>query len=80
MLSMPISGILMTHFSGIDIPVFGMFMIPAALDKIPEIAYLFHKVHVLGVFAFITIIILHIGAALYHHFIRRDNVFMRMIK
>jgi len=80
MLSMPISGILMSYFDGHDISVFGLFMIPATIDKLPQLAGLFHQIHVLGIWAFIAVIVLHIGAALYHHFIRRDNVLMRMIK
>ena len=80
MLLMPISGILMTHFSSRDIPVFGLFTIPAAAVKDPQIAGLFHQVHVLGIWAFITVIILHIGAALYHHFVLKNNILKRMIK
>jgi cytochrome b561 len=80
MLSMPISGILMSYFGGYDVSVFGLFIIPAAIDKFPQLAGLFHQIHVLGIWAFITVIVLHVGAALYHHFIRRDNVLMRMIK
>ncbi|MDP4832240.1 MAG: cytochrome b [Rickettsiaceae bacterium] len=80
MLLMPISGICMSYFGGHDISVFGLFMIPAAIDKLPQIAGLFHQIHVLGIWAFITVITLHVGAAFYHHFIRRDNVLMRMIK
>lgn len=80
MLSMPISGILMTHFSGYDISVFGLFTIDAASEKIPDIAKLFHQVHVFGVLAFIAVIILHIGASLYHHFILKNNILIRMIK
>lgn len=80
MLSMPISGILMSYFGGYDVNVFGLFTIQAATEKAPDIAGIFYKVHTIGIWAFITIIVMHIGAALYHHFIRRDNVFMRMIK
>lgn len=80
MLLMPISGIVMSHFGGHDISVFGLFIIPSAVDKIPQISGLAHEVHVLGIWAFIAIIVIHVGAAFYHHFIRHDNVLMRMIK
>ena len=78
MLIMPISGILMSRFGGHDISVFGMFIIPAT-KKTPELAGLFHKIHVIGIWAFIVIIVLHIGAAFYHHFIRKDDVLIRML-
>ena len=79
MLLMPISGVLMSYFGGYDVSVFGLFVIPSA-DKSPQIAGMFHQIHVLGIWAFIAVIVLHISAALYHHFIRRDNVLIRMIK
>lgn len=80
MLSMPISGILMSYFAGYNVPVFGLFTIPAAASNSAQLAGIFHDIHTIGVLAFIAVIVLHILAALYHHFIRRDGVFMRMIK
>ncbi len=80
MLSMPISGILMSYFSGHNVPVFNIFTIPAAASTSSQLAGIFHDIHTIGVLAFIAVIVLHITAALYHHFIRRDGVFMRMIK
>ncbi len=79
MLLMPISGILMSTFSGKEIPVFGLFTIPT-FEKNSELAGIFYKIHVTAIWFFIAVIILHIGAALYHHFIRKDQVLMRMIK
>jgi len=63
-----------------DISIFELFTIPASIDKAPEIAGLFHQVHVLGIWAFIAMIVLHVGAALYHHFILRNNILIRIIK
>jgi len=79
MLIMPISGIMMSRFGGHDIPVFGLFVIPA-FEKKGELATIFHTIHVTAIWGFIAVIIMHIGAAFYHHFIRKDNVLMRMIK
>jgi len=80
MLMMPISGVLMSRFGGHDINVFNMFVIPAVAEKNPQIAGFFHELHTIGIWAFIAVIVMHFGAALYHHFIRKDNVLMRMIK
>lgn len=80
MLSMPISGILMSYFGGYNVPVFGLFTIPAAASTSSQLAGIFHGIHTIGIFAFVAVIALHIMAALYHHFIRRDGVLMRMIK
>ena len=80
MFVMPISGLLMSYFGGHDVNVFGMFIIESSLEKNSSLAGLFHGVHTIGVWAFIAVIVMHVGAALYHHFIRKDNVLMRMIK
>lgn len=80
MLLMPVSGVFMSYFGGHNIEVFGLFVIPAAIEKMPQISTLFYQLHVLGIWAFIFLIVVHILAALYHHFIRRDNVLIRMIK
>jgi len=78
MFLMPISGIMMSRFSGFDVSVFNLFIIPAA-EKNTQVAGIFHQIHAIGIWFFIVVIVLHIGAALYHHFIRKDNVLMRMI-
>ncbi|MCF8493895.1 MAG: cytochrome b [Rickettsiaceae bacterium] len=79
MLIMPISGVMMSRFGAHDIPVFGLFVIPG-LEKNEELSTLFHTIHVTAIWGFIAMILMHIGAAFYHHFIRKDNVFVRIIK
>lgn len=80
MLVMPISGVLMSRFSGYPISVFEIFTIPAASEKSPELAKLFHATHGYAAWGFVILISVHILAALYHHFIRKDNTLVRMIK
>lgn len=79
MLIMPISGVMMSRFGGYDIPVFGLFTI-SSLEKNKELATLSHTIHVTAIWGFIALIVLHIGAAFYHHFVRKDNVLIRMLK
>ncbi len=80
MLVMPISGVLMSRFGGYPISVFEIFTIPAASEKSPELAKLFHATHGYAAWGFVILISAHILAALYHHFIRKDNTLVRMIK
>lgn len=80
MLIMPISGILMTRFSGYPISIFEIFTIPAASKKNPELAEFFHDIHESTAPGLVILIIIHVLAALYHHFIRRDNTLIRIIK
>ncbi len=77
-LAQPISGVLMTLYGGHAINIFGLFIIPELTlnKKLSSLAREFH-----GAFAvlLITVISLHILAALYHHFIKKDNVLKRML-
>lgn len=77
--SMPISGYLMQYFAARPIDVFGWFRLPAALNVDIQSYALFRELHSWLSIALIAIIILHIGAALHHHFIRKDNVLKSML-
>lgn len=78
MFVMPISGVMMSRFSGFAVNVFNLFTIPA-LSKNTEFAGLFYKLHAITAWCFVVLIIAHILAALYHHFIRKDEVLKRII-
>ena len=80
MFLMPISGILMSCFAGYEINVFGLFVIPAFAEKNIELAKFFHYVHINSGIGFSVLIGLHIMAGLYHHFVRKDNILLRMIR
>lgn len=80
MLVMPISGVLMSRFGGYPISVFEIFTIPAASEKSPELAKFFHKTHEYAALGFVILITAHTLAAIYHHFIRKDNTLIRMMK
>lgn len=79
MFLMPISGILMSRFGGHEVNVFNFFIIPP-LEKNLDLAGFFYNLHGISAFAFAGLIGLHISAGLYHHFIRKDNILIRMIK
>lgn len=78
MFLMPSSGILMSLFSGKAIPVYGMFTIPA-FEVNKELASIFHSTHVYSGIALTCIISFHATMGLYHHFIVKDRLLMRMI-
>ncbi|KKO44468.1 cytochrome B561 [Arsukibacterium ikkense] len=77
--AMPVSGYLMQYFAGRPIEVFGWFRLPAALQVDIQNYALFRELHGWLAFALIGLIALHIGAALHHHFIRKDNVLKSML-
>lgn len=78
MLGLPISGWLMSSAAGIPVYAFG-FRLP---DLIAHNEYRFQlliEVHKWLGYALIGFILLHAGAALWHHFLNRDNTLKKML-
>jgi cytochrome b561 len=59
---------------------FGLFNIPqfTSPDKVAAGAY--EDRHILFAYVLLALIVLHVAAAVWHHFIRRDRVAMRMVR
>lgn len=76
MVAMPLSGIAMATYSKYGVKWFGMPLIPG-LDN-PGMRDVFVEVHEVVGFILITIIVLHVLAALKHHFINKDETLKRM--
>jgi cytochrome b561 len=88
MIGIPLVGWLMVSAGsqGHGTPVFGLFDWPAFpfLTDLPRSAAHpwhegFESAHVLLGWAMICLVPLHVGAALYHHALRKDNVLLRML-
>ncbi len=78
MVGMPILGWLMLSAAGKPIPFFGLEL-PALLAKNKALAGQIKEIHTtIGVFGYYLIGI-HIIAALYHHYILKDNTLIRML-
>lgn len=78
LLAMPILGWLTLSASGQPIPFFGATIPPLiGLDK--TLAHQIEKIHkTLGVVGY-YLIGLHVAAALFHHYLRRDSTLQRML-
>jgi len=78
MIGMPLAGWLLLSASGKPIPFFGLEL-PALIGKNKELAGQIKEVHefvgTLGYF----LIGAHAAAALFHHYIKRDNTLLRML-
>jgi len=88
MIAIPLAGWLMVSSGaqGHGTPVFGLFDWPAfpILSDLPRSAAhpyheTFESAHVWLAWSMLVLIPAHIIAALYHHFVRRDNVLLRML-
>lgn len=73
MLLMPISVLFITILSNHHIDFYGLFTINSFAQDL-QLAQIFKKIHKKAALLFTALIILHILAAFYHHFIRKDNV------
>ncbi len=79
LLAMPVVGIIANSAYGAPTPFFGLFNLPTIVEKNDALATQLFAVHRWVGFLVILIVLMHIGAALYHYFIRRDDVLKRML-
>ena len=81
MFAMPLSGYVMSSYVLKPVSIYGLFEIPPLFaDKNIDMAKAVFAVHETLAFILLTLIVLHIGVALKHHFIDKDNILMRMLK
>jgi cytochrome b561 len=78
MIFLPILGWLMLSADGKPIPFFGLEL-PALIEENKTLAKQLKKIHeTIGVLGY-YLIALHITAAFYHHYIKKDNTLIRML-
>jgi cytochrome b561 len=78
MFAQPLSGIMMSQAAGVPVSFFGLFEFPAFLAKNPELAETFRAMHGTVWILLVLAVIGHAGAALHHHFIKKNNVLKQM--
>jgi cytochrome b561 len=81
MLGMPLTGYALTSlFSAEPISVFGLVEVPPLVSSENiSAAYQVFAIHQVLALLLAILIIVHVGAALKHHFIDKDNVLRRML-
>lgn len=78
MIGMPIAGWLLLSAAGKPIPFFGL-QLPALVDQSKSLADLIKEVHEVGGKLGYFLIGGHAAAALFHHYVVRDNTLRRML-
>ena len=79
LIAMPIAGLLMTVYGGRPVDIFGLFQIPVFVTPDRGTARFYNDLHTNIIWPMIiAFTLLHIGAALYHQFIKKDNLIARM--
>ena len=79
LLAMPIVGYIANSAFGAPTPFFGLFNVPAIVGKDEALATQLFTIHRWVGWLVIILVLTHVSAALYHHFIRGDNVLRRML-
>ncbi len=79
MVVIPLSGWLMSSAKGVQTVWFGVLPIPDVLSRDKELGQLLEEVHSLLNWGLMALVVGHIGAALKHHFIDRDDTLTRML-
>ena len=79
MFAIPLSGWLMSSAKGFQTVWFGVLPLPDLLDKNKELGDLLQTVHSILNWLFVAAVAGHIGAALKHHFIDKDDILTRML-
>ncbi|MEY4588978.1 MAG: hypothetical protein RL497_1054 [Pseudomonadota bacterium] len=74
-----VSGYLITTAKGQGLEVFNWFVIPALITGVENMEDTAGGVHLGLACGFMCLVFLHAGAALFHHFVKRDNTLRKML-
>jgi cytochrome b561 len=79
MFAMPLSGWTFSSAAGRTVSFFGLFDLPNLVAKNEGLRDILSNVHWYIGYSLIPVIAMHVGAALKHHFIDRDDTLRRML-
>lgn len=75
----PVLAIIVRHNFGADWGLFGFTIVPGAAEKNVQFALMVKSYHVFFGYVGIGLIGLHSAAALFHHFVQKDNTLKNML-
>jgi cytochrome b561 len=78
MIAMPLLGWAMLSAAGYPVVLYGGLHLPPIVSVNPELHTMLWDAHFYLAFAFFALILMHLGAALFHKWVRRDGVFEAM--
>jgi cytochrome b561 len=79
MFAMPITGWLITSAAGLPVSFFGLFVLPNLIAPDNQLLKLFEQIHHWLGYGLIALMVLHVSAALKHHYINKDDTLRRML-
>jgi cytochrome b561 len=79
MVFIPLSGWLMSSAKGVPVVYLGLVQLPDLVSKDKALGHALETTHSLLNYVLLGLVLLHIAAALKHHFINRDDTLTRML-
>lgn len=79
MLLIPFSGWLMSSAQGFSVMWFGIVPLPDLVSRDAALGGILKNIHVTLNYVLLAAVTGHVGAALYHQFIKRDSIMARML-
>jgi cytochrome b561 len=79
MFALPITGWVMSSAAGIPVLVLGRFALPDFVAENEYLFQLFIEIHKWLGYALIAFLGIHVGAALRHHFVQKDDTLRKML-
>ncbi len=79
MIGMPLSGWLLSSTAGRPVHFFGLFQLPDIIGPNEQLNGIFRTLHWITAWCLVLALPVHIGAALKHHFIAKDDTLRRML-
>jgi cytochrome b561 len=78
MLGLPVAGYVMSTAADRPTSWFGLLTLPRVVPVDKALSHLAGRAHVVGAWILIAVLVVHIAAALWHHWVKRDEVMARM--
>ena len=79
MLAIPLSGWLASSAQGVPVVWLGIWQLPDLIGKHPDLGAFLQDAHKVLNYLLLAVVIGHVGAALQHHFVKKDAVMTRML-
>jgi cytochrome b561 len=79
LLLLPLLGLAVSNAHGVRVKVFGVFPLPSLVEEDADLADTLTDYHIWGAWVLLVLVGAHIGAACWHHWVRRDGVLAAML-
>jgi cytochrome b561 len=79
LIALPMTGWIMSSAAGIPVSFFGLFMLPDFVYRNDELFQLYMAIHKWLGYMLILFVFVHVGAALMHHFVFKDDTLRKML-